>query len=145
MTLTPEEQLEIFGTDKVGGEWADEAERRWGEADLYQESQRRAATYTKADWARLKQESDAGLRGFADALRDGEAADGDHARALAEEHRRFLSAWFYDCPYAVHRNLAMTYVDDERFRATFDSVLPGLADYMSEAIIANADRQAPTG
>ena len=22
MTLTPEEQLEIFGTDKVGGEWA---------------------------------------------------------------------------------------------------------------------------
>ena len=40
MTLTPEEQLEIFGTDKVGGEWADEAERRWGEADLYQESRR---------------------------------------------------------------------------------------------------------
>ena len=31
MRLTPEEQLEIFGTDKVGGEWADEAERHWGE------------------------------------------------------------------------------------------------------------------
>src|SRR4051812_42996578 len=58
MRLTPEEQLEIFGTDKVGGEWADEAERRWGDTALYQESQRRAATYTKDDWTRLKEESD---------------------------------------------------------------------------------------
>ena len=29
--LTPEEQFEIFGTEKVGGEWAAEAEERWGE------------------------------------------------------------------------------------------------------------------
>ena len=30
ISLTPEEQFEIFGTDKAGAEWAEEAERRWG-------------------------------------------------------------------------------------------------------------------
>jgi DNA-binding transcriptional MerR regulator len=28
MQLTPEEQFDVFGTDKVGGEWAEEAEQR---------------------------------------------------------------------------------------------------------------------
>jgi DNA-binding transcriptional MerR regulator len=144
LVLTPEEQLEIFGTDKVGGEWAEEAEQRWGDSDTYRESQRRTATYGKEDWARLKEESDAGLRAFADTLRSGEPADGDRARALAEEHRRFLSKWFYDCSYEMHRNLALMYVDDERFRANFESVLPGLANYVSEAIITNADRPPVT-
>nr|WP_241834641.1 MerR family transcriptional regulator [Pseudofrankia asymbiotica] len=49
MRLTPDEQFEVFGTDKVGGEWADEAEQRFGETDAYQESQRRVASYTKED------------------------------------------------------------------------------------------------
>jgi DNA-binding transcriptional MerR regulator len=43
MNLTPQEQLEVFGTDKAGGEWADEAERRWGGTDAYQQSRRRPA------------------------------------------------------------------------------------------------------
>jgi DNA-binding transcriptional MerR regulator len=71
MQLTPEEQLEVFGTDKIGGDWAEEAEQRWGETDAFRESQRRTASYTKEDWERLKIESDDGLRGFADAMREG--------------------------------------------------------------------------
>jgi hypothetical protein len=66
IALTPEEQFEIFGTDQVGGEWADEAEQRWGDTEAFKESQRRAATYTKDDWATMKTESDAGLHAYAD-------------------------------------------------------------------------------
>jgi DNA-binding transcriptional MerR regulator len=138
MQLTPEEQLEVFGTDKVGGEWAEEAEARWGETDAFQESRRRTASYSKADWARLKDESDAGLRGFAAAMAQGVAAASDAGMALAEEHRQFLSRWFYDCGYEMHRNLAEMYVADERFTATFDTVAPGLAAYVRDAIVANA-------
>jgi DNA-binding transcriptional MerR regulator len=138
MQLTPEEQLEVFGTDKVGGEWAEEAEERWGETDAYRESQRRAASYTKADWVRLKEESDAGLRDFAAALTDGVPADSEAGMALAERHRQFLSEWFYDCDYQVHRNLAEIYVADERFTATFEAVAEGLAGYVRDAIVANA-------
>jgi DNA-binding transcriptional MerR regulator len=139
MRLTPEEQFEIFGTDKIGGEWAREAEQRWGDTDAYAESQRRTAGYTKEDWARLKDESDAGLRSFAEAMRAGVPPTSEQAMALAEAHRTFLTTWFYDCGYDMHRNLAEMYVADDRFRATFDAVAPGLADYVAAAILANVD------
>jgi DNA-binding transcriptional MerR regulator len=140
MALTPEEQFEVFGTDKVGAEWADEARERWGETDAYRESARRTATYTKDDWVALKAEADAGLREFAAALAEGAPADGDRAMQLAEQHRQYLSRWFYDCDYELHRGLAQMYVSDERFRATYDAVAPGLAEYVAAAIEANAAR-----
>lgn len=139
MRLTPEEQLEVFGTDKVGGEWADEAAARWGETDAFRESQRRTATYSKEDWARLKEDSDAALRDFAAALAGAVPASSDVGMALAERHRQFLCSWFYECDYEMHRNLAEMYVADERFTATFDSVASGLAGYVHDAILANAE------
>ncbi|MBL7498554.1 MerR family transcriptional regulator [Frankia sp. CNm7] len=138
MRLTPEEQLEVFGTDKVGGEWADEAERRWGETDAYQESQRRAAAYTKDDWARLKAEGDTALRAWRDALLAGLPADGPEAMALAEEHRQHITRWFYDCGYDIHVGLAEMYLADERFTQVYEDVAPGLAQYVHDAILANA-------
>jgi MerR family transcriptional regulator, thiopeptide resistance regulator len=140
LSLTPEEQFEIFGTDQVGGEWADEAAERWGETDAYRESQRRASHYPKADWVAIKAEADAGLQAFRNAMRSGSPADGNVAMDLAEEHRRYLSRWFYDCSYELHRGLAHMYVADPRFTQTYDVVAPGLAQYVHDAIFANADR-----
>ena len=79
ISLSPGEQFEVFGTDKVGGEWADEAEQRWGKTrwgdnSACKQSQRRTAKYTKQDWVKLKAEADEGLRAFADAMRAGTAA-----------------------------------------------------------------------
>jgi DNA-binding transcriptional MerR regulator len=139
ISLTPEEQFEVFGTDQVGGEWADEADERWGDTAAYQESQRRTAAYTKDDWAALKAESDAGLRNYADAMRGGTPATSPVAMALAEVNRQFITRWFYDCGYDVQRGLAEMYIADERFRKTYDDVEPGLAQYVHDAIVANAD------
>jgi MerR family transcriptional regulator, thiopeptide resistance regulator len=139
ISLTPEEQFEVFGTDKVGAEWADEASERWGESDAFKESQRRTSAYTKADWIRLKDEGDDGLRAFREAMQAGAPATGETARALAEQHRRYITRWFYDCGYDLHRALAEMYVADDRFRATYESVAPGLAAYVHDAIIANCD------
>jgi DNA-binding transcriptional MerR regulator len=140
IALTPEEQFEVFGTDQVGGEWAEEAGQRWGNTDAYRESQRRAAAYTKDDWAAMKAESDQGLRDFRDAMQAGEPATSEPAMALAEAHREFLSRWFYDCGYDMHRNLAEMYIADDRFQQTFDTVAAGLAQYVHDAILANAER-----
>jgi hypothetical protein len=38
----------------------------------------------------------------------------------------------------MHRSLAELYVGDERFRATYDAVAPGLAEFVHDAVIANA-------
>ena len=142
INLTPEEQLEVFGTDKAGGEWADEAEQRWGDTDAYRQSQRRAASYGKEDWQRIKAEADAGVTAFAEAMRAGLPAGGPEAMDLAERHRQHISRYFYDCGYDMHRGLADMYLADERFTANYDSVEPGLAQYVHDAIQANADRHA---
>lgn len=138
MSLTPEEQFDLFGTDKVGGEWHEEAEQRWGDTDAWRESQRRTAAYSKQDWERLKAESDAGLRAYADAMTSGVAADSAQAMELAEQNRQFICRWFHDCSHELHRCLAGMYVNDERFRATYEAVAPGLAEFVHDAIVANA-------
>ena len=142
IALTPEEQFEVFGTDKVGGEWAAEAEERWGDTDAYRESRGRTAAYTKQDWVELKAEADAGLREFAEAMASGVPADSEAAMAMAEAHRAYLTRWFYDCSVEMHRGLAKMYIADPRFTETFDVVAPGLAQYVHDAIVANADRSA---
>ena len=142
INLTPQEQLEVLGTDKPGGEWADEARERWGETDAYQQSQRRVAGYGKEDWQRIKAEADAGTAAFADALRAGLPASGPEAMDLAERHRQHISRYFYECGYPMHRGLADMYLADERFTANYEGVEPGLAQYVHDAIHANADRHA---
>lgn len=144
-SLTPEEQFEVFGTDKVGGEWHDEAEQRWGETEAFQESQRRAASYTKEDWVALKAESDAGLRAYADAMRSGIPATSPEAMALAEANRAFISRWFYECSHEMQRGLAEMYVTDERFGKPYDDVAPGLAQYVHDAILANCAAHESSG
>ena len=140
ISLTPEEQFEVFGTDKVGGEWADEAEQRWGNTEAYKQSHRRTSKYTKQDWVKLKAEADEGLRAFADALRSGAAADSRAAMDLAEAHREYVSRRFYDCDHDTHRGLAQMYVADPRFTTLYEDVAPGLAQYVHDAIVANAAR-----
>jgi hypothetical protein len=58
----------------------------------------------------------------------------------AELHRRSIHDRFYDCPPPVHRNLGDLYISDPRFTATYDEIRQGMAQYVRDAIHANADR-----
>ncbi|WP_067817602.1 MerR family transcriptional regulator [Actinomadura kijaniata] len=139
ITLTPEERFEVFGDDDPSRH-AEEAERRWGGGDGWAESQRRVSSYTKRDWVRFKDEA-AGLTGrMVEAMRSGVAPGDPAAMDLAEEHRRHISTWFYDCTYEIHRGLAELYVTDERFTETIDRAAAGLSAWLRDAILANADR-----
>jgi DNA-binding transcriptional MerR regulator len=139
MSLTPEEQLEVFGTTKYA-EHAAEAEERWGETDQWRESQRRSAAYTKEDWVEIKAQADANINAFADAIRAGEPADGDIAMNLAEEHRRHIARWFYEVGPEQHRGLGDLYVSDARYYEPYEELAPGFPQFVRDAIHANADR-----
>ncbi|MFK0118659.1 MerR family transcriptional regulator [Streptomyces sp. NPDC090994] len=141
INLTPEERFEVFG-DKDPEQYADEAEARWGGTEAYAESQRRAARYTKEDWQRLMAEATDWSERYAALMAAGEPPSGEAAMALAEEHRQHIGTWYYDCPYEMHRCLAEMYVADERFKAFYDAMRPGLAEHLKDAIMANADRRA---
>ena len=140
IALTPEEQLEIFGENYYGEDYAAEAEQKWGDTPVYQQSQQRAAAHTKDDWIQIKAEGDANERGFADAMHSGAAPDSAGAMDLAEAHRQGIVRWFYDCGYDIHLGLAETYIADERFAKHYDDRAPGLARYVHDATLANAAR-----
>ncbi|MEU5072611.1 MerR family transcriptional regulator [Streptomyces asoensis] len=140
INLTPEERFEVFG-DKDPEQYAEEAEQRWCGTEAYAESQRRAARYTKDDWTRMRDEvADWGAR-YEGLMTAGEPPTGEAAMDMAEEHRQHIGRWFYDCPYETHRGLGELYVSDERFKAFYDAMHPGLAVHLEEAIRANAARR----
>ena len=63
--------------------------------------------------------------------------------SAADAHRQYISRWFYECTYEIHRGLTQMYVSDERFRSNYDSQTPGLAAFIKDAARANAGRAGP--
>jgi DNA-binding transcriptional MerR regulator len=139
INLTPEERFEVFG-DKDPEQYAEEAEQRWGGTEAYAESQRRAAGYTKDDWKRMQAEVADWSERYDALMAAGEPPTGEAAMDMAEEHRQHICGWFYECSYELHQCLGEMYVADERFKAFYDSMRPGLAEHLKEAIAANATR-----
>jgi DNA-binding transcriptional MerR regulator len=140
ISLTPEDRFEVFG-DWRPEEYAAEAEEKWGDTEAWAQSQRRTTAMSKEDWLRVKAEGEDVERRFADVMRAGVPADSPQAMDVAEEHRQQISRNFYDCSPEMHAGLGRMYVEDERFTAHYEQVAPGLAQYVSTAVQANAARQ----
>ncbi|MEX5721341.1 MerR family transcriptional regulator [Geodermatophilus maliterrae] len=138
--LTPEEKFELFG-DWLPEEYEAEAEQRWGDTEAWAQSQRRTRAYTKDDWVRVKAEGEDVEARMAAALRAGVAPDSPQAMDLAEEARQQISRNFYDCSPEMHAGIGRMYVEDERFTAHYEQRAPGLAQWVSTAVQANAARQ----
>ncbi|ABL02789.1 MerR family transcriptional regulator [Mycobacterium ulcerans] len=138
--MTDDDMRELFGDGF--DDYRVETEQKWGETAEWKESQRRTKSYGKDEWVRIKAEGQAIEKALSDAFRAGLPADSEEAMNAAEQHRRHVNRWFYDCPPAFHRNLGDMYVSDPRYIATYDESfgLPGLAAYCREAIHANANR-----
>ncbi|MDO5710831.1 MAG: MerR family transcriptional regulator [Micrococcales bacterium] len=136
--MTTAEMRELFG-DAFDESYPEEAQQRWGDTDPWKQSQSRTKDFTKADWERVKAEADAVNAALAACLDAGLPADGDEAAAAAELHRSSIET-FYDCSPEFQVNLARLYVCDPRFAKTYDDVRPGLAQYLHDAIVANAAR-----
>lgn len=137
--LTPEERLEVFG-EFDPDQHAAEVEERWGDTDAYRASARRTARYTKDDWVRIKARTNTINDRFVEAMSAGLPADAPQAMDVAEAHRQSIDEAFYPCSYEMHRGLADMYLADPRFTANYESLAPGLAQYVHDAIVANAAR-----
>lgn len=136
---TTEELKGLFG-DGFSEDHQAEAEQRWGETTAWKQSASRTKRYTPADWEQVKAEMDAVNAAFVAALTSGAAPDSDEAMAVAEAHREHIAQRFYDLDHTFHRGLADMYVADPRFTKTYEDLAPRLAQYVHDAIHANADR-----
>lgn len=118
--------------------YEEEAQARWGETDAYRESTKRLTTYSAEDIEMAKKEMSEATAQILDAMLAGLPATDARALAGAEAHRKSISDWWYDCSYEMHINLAQMYVADERFSAFYENMHSGLAQYVHDAIYANA-------
>ncbi|ANS78876.1 HTH-type transcriptional activator tipA [Serinicoccus hydrothermalis] len=140
--ITREEQREIFGdnfTDNFD-DYQAEAEQRWGDTDAWKQSNQRTKSYTKEQWEQIKVEQDQVNARFVELLEGGEPADSEAAMDAAEEARQQICRWFYDCPRGMHASIAQMYVDDPRFTKTYEDIAKGLAQFVRDAVVANAAR-----
>ncbi|MGO0576500.1 MerR family transcriptional regulator [Ornithinimicrobium panacihumi] len=133
------EMKEIFG-GAFEDSYQDEAEQRWGDTDAWKESASRTKGYTKEQWQQVKDEQDELNARYVRAMQSGVPADSTEAMDLAEEGRQQICRWFYDCPRGMHANIAEMYVSDPRFTKTYEDIAPGLAQYVRDAVVANASR-----
>ena len=141
INLDPEQIVEIFGDDDPT-QYADEARDRWGDTDAYRQSHARTSAYGPEEWRAAREEWEQVTAEFASCLASGEPATGERAAAAAESHRAQISRWYYDCSYDMQVGLAEMYVADPRFTATYDDRAPGLAQFVHDAIVANAINRA---
>lgn len=118
--------------------YEDEARERWGDSDAYKESARRIKNYTEEDFTLAKKQAEAAVMMFVDAMAAGLLADSPAAAEAAEAHRAAISDWYYECSYDMQVGLAEMYLADSRFSKHYEDYKVGLAQYVHDAIIANA-------
>ena len=118
----------------------EEAKARWGETPAYKQSQERLATYSSEDIEEAAKEMHAATLQVLAAIQRGLPADSEAAIAGAEAHRQVITKWWYDCTFEIHTGLAEMYLADERFRKNYEDQAEGLAQYLRDAIFANAAR-----
>ncbi len=114
-----------------------EAEERWGDTEAFAESRRRLAKMTKEEWAGVLAEGEAIDRAAAEAMARGEAPASAAVRAIMARKYEHLRR-FYEPSVELFAGLGAMYSADPRFRARYEALAPGLADYLEEAMEAYA-------
>ena len=120
-------------------QYAEEARQRWGETDAFKESQSRSSKYTHSDFAAAKIDQEAVTEDFANAYGNRVGVKSAEVQIIVAAHRAAITKWFYECSVEMQKNLALMYINDERFKAYYESRARGLAQYVHDAIMAQRD------
>ncbi len=118
-------------------EYREEARAKYGK-EIVDESYRRVAHHTKDDWAKFKAESQSIVEALA-SLMERDPSD-PAVQEQIDRHFRQINDHFYTPTPEVYRGLGDLYISDSRFTANYDTVRPGLAAFMREAMRVYADR-----
>jgi len=138
--LTDKELYEGFSSEEIDSMKA-EAKAKWGHTAAYAESQRRVARMGKEEWAAVKKEVSGIDEDAARCMKEGEAPGSAATQAVMA--RKYASLrHFYEPSPDMFAGLGAGYVEDPRFRAHYESIAPGLSEYLRDAMAAFA-RAAP--
>ena len=117
-------------------EFEEEVKERWGDTAQYSRSSQRTSKYSHADFALAKVDQEAATEQFAYAFGNSLSINSPETQTAVVAHREAITKWFYDCSVEMQKNLALMYVQDQRFKKYYDDRARGLAQYVHDAILA---------
>lgn len=137
--MSDTQKFEAFKKDMIDDNertYGAEVRERWGD-EAADASNEKMAGMTEETWKHTQELQ----RRIAEALRVGmEAGDpaGVDGQRAADLHRQWLCAFWKDGAYSkqAHVGLAQTYVADDRFKAYYEAIAPGAAEFLCDAIKA---------
>jgi DNA-binding transcriptional MerR regulator len=131
--VTDEELYEGFSKE-LAEQYAKEAKDKWPET--YDESINNLKMKSKKEWEDLKQEGDSITKELVN-LMDKEPSDSE-VQKLIEKHFNWMTN-FWTPNKESYKGLATSYVEDERFKKSYDKYAVGLASFLEKAMHIYAD------
>jgi len=134
-TMTDQEKFAGF-TKKLVEEneqkYGKEIREKYGD-DVVDRSNQKLMGMTAEQYDELKRLENEVLAALGAALQTGDPAS-EEAQKAADLHRQWLSFTWNEYSKEAHAGLAQMYVEDERFKAYYDAVQPGAAEFLRDAI-----------
>jgi MerR family transcriptional regulator, thiopeptide resistance regulator len=127
----PENLFEGFNP----ADYEDEARERWPEQ--FEQAQVVASAASAEQVTAEQKEITAQLIRMAELMTAGQPAADPEVQAEVDQHYRWV-ARHWTLTAQAYRNLGQLYVDDERFRARYEQIAPGLAAYQRDAMTVYA-------
>ena len=142
-SLTPDELFEVFGSWAPREGYAEEVEQRWSDTEAWQQSRERMSKYRKDDLLRMQAETGEWVQRLRTLMQAGASPRSEEAMDLAEEHRRHLDRWWFDCDHGFHTQMTELLVTEPEqldFLVRPEQQLPGMGKFIRDAATANAER-----
>ncbi|MCU9594424.1 MerR family transcriptional regulator [Caldibacillus thermolactis] len=113
--------------------YGDEVRERWGEEAL-KASNQKVLNMSQEDYEKVTKLAEDVNQTLAKAMETGDPAS-EIAQRAADLHKQWLTFYWKEYSKKAHVGLAQMYVDDERFKAYYDKVKPGAAEFLRDAIL----------
>ena len=134
-TMTDKEKFDGFKQNLVAeneAQYGTEIRQKYGE-DTINASNAKLMNLTPAQYAQFEQVGQQLNDTLQDAAKKGDPKSAQ-AKALAALHKQWLSFTWPNYSAQAHRGLIEMYVADERFRAYYDEICPGGAQFLHDAV-----------
>ncbi len=113
--------------------YGEEIRAKYGDEQI-DKSNRKVMGMTEEQYAQTEKLSAELMETLDAACKTGDPA-GELAQKAADLHRRWLCYFWDSYTKEAHAGVAQMYVYDERFKAHYDSVCPGTAEFLRDAIL----------
>ena len=119
--------------DETINKYTEEARGRWGDTEAFRQSKERVRKMGKEGLKKVIEDNGSLTMEIALCMKGGEDAKSDRAQRLINKHYNGLRA-FYEPNLGMYKGLAEMYIGDERFKANYEKVAQGLAQFMYDAM-----------